>query len=125
MLPAVGQGALCIENRQADMRINAVLQKLDHDETRKVVLGERAFLNRLGGGCQVPIAAHGRIKDGLFYLTGLVASVDGKTVIKEHLTGSETDAQKVGVDLANKMITLGAGTIIENLMENAIDHEKR
>ena len=61
MLPAVGQGALCIERRQDDRRIEPLLATLDHPSTRAVVMGERTFLNRLGGSCQVPIAGHGEI----------------------------------------------------------------
>ena len=125
MLPAVGQGALCIECRKADSRINTILKNLDDEKTGKVVLGERAFLNMLGGGCQVPIAAHGRLNGDVFTLTGLVATVDGKTVIKEQLSGSADDTEKVGIDLGKKMIALGADKIIENLTENSIDHEKR
>jgi hydroxymethylbilane synthase len=56
MLPAVGQGALCIEIRENDHEVESIITLLEHHETRTVVMGERAFLNRLEGGCQVPIA---------------------------------------------------------------------
>jgi porphobilinogen deaminase len=82
MLPAVGQGALCIETRDKDPRIASVVAALDDLPTRKVVMGERAFLNRLEGGCQVPIAGHGHIDKNGYTITGLVCDVDGSHQIK-------------------------------------------
>ena len=88
MLPAAGQGALCIEIRTGDEETGALVGELDHAETRTVVLGERAFLHRLGGSCQVPIAAYGRIEDGRFELSGLVAEPDGSRIFRAALTRS-------------------------------------
>jgi hydroxymethylbilane synthase len=115
MLPAVGQGALCIEARADDPWLAPKLAVLDHADTRSAVLGERAFLHRLGGSCQVPIAAHGRIRDGRFELDGLVADVDGATVIRDRLAGSPAEAESVGVELAEMLIARGAGRILEKL----------
>ena len=120
MLPAVGQGALCIEIRKGDQRIGPLMEGLDHAATRQVVMGERAFLNRLGGGCQVPIAGHGRIlADGTFSLTGLVAAVDGTAVFKASLAGPVKTAETIGVQLAEQLAERGAETIIEQLKEDA------
>jgi len=116
MLPAVGQGALCIEIRQNDPAIQPLVAVLEHSQTRTVVLGERAFLNRLEGGCQVPIAAHGKIEDNTFTICGLVATLDGKTVIKDTFSGSVDLSEKIGLDLANRLISMGAKTIMENLI---------
>ena len=115
MLPAVGQGALCIETRIDDKRIESIVNTLDHYNTRTVVIGERAFLNRLEGGCQVPIAAHGNIKDGCFTLCGLVAQVDGKTVIRDRLSGTPESSEDIGTRLAERLLKAGAGKILENL----------
>ena len=115
MLPAVGQGALCIETRANDNHIESVVNALDHYNTRVVVIGERAFLNRLEGGCQVPIAAHGNIKDGCFTLCGLVACVDGKTIIRDRLSGTPELSEDVGTRLAERLLKAGAGKILENL----------
>jgi hydroxymethylbilane synthase len=115
MLPAVGQGALCIEIRQNDPLVEPVVATLEHPQTREIVLGERAFLNRLEGGCQVPIAAHGTIHKNAFTLTGLVATVDGNTLLKETLSGSEDSSEIIGTNLAGRLIDMGAMTIIENL----------
>ena len=115
MLPAVGQGALCIEIRENDPEMKSIIALLEHHQTRTVVLGERAFLNRLEGGCQVPIAAHGKIEKSAFTLCGLVASVDGTTVIRETLSGHKDSSEIIGVKLADRLIEMGAKTIMENL----------
>ena len=115
MLPAVGQGALCIEVRQNDPLVEPIVVTLEHPQTRVVILGERAFLNRLEGGCQVPIAAYGEIDKNTFTLAGLVATVDGRTLIKETLSGSEDSSEIIGSKLADRLIDMGAMDIIENL----------
>jgi hydroxymethylbilane synthase len=115
MLPAVGQGALCIEIRENDPEVESIITLLEHDETRAVVMGERAFLHRLEGGCQVPIAAHGKIEKNRFTLCGLVATVDGTTVIRETLSGQKDSSESVGVTLADRLIEMGAKTIMEGL----------
>jgi hydroxymethylbilane synthase len=115
MLPAVGQGALCVEVRQNDSLIEPIVASLEHAPTRAIILGERAFLNRLEGGCQVPIAAYGKIDKDIFTLAGLVATVDGKTLFKETHTGSVDSSEIIGTTLADRLIEMGAINIIENL----------
>jgi len=115
MLPAVGQGALCIEMRQDDPIIAPMLATLDHANSRTVVLGERAFLNRLGGSCQVPIAGHGEILADVFSLTGLVADVDGSRTIKATLSGPANTAEAIGVKLAEQLLARGADKVLEEL----------
>ena len=123
MLPAVGQGALCVEMRQNDPTIGPMLATLDHTNSRAVVLGERAFLNRLGGSCQVPIAGHGEIFSDTFSLTGLVADLDGSRIIKAGLSGPLGDTESIGVELAEQLIARGADEILEKLqtMESVTD----
>ena len=116
MLPAAGQGALCIEIRENDAHITSVVGVLDHGETRRTVLGERAFLHRMGGSCQVPIAAHGKMIDGQYRLAGLVAEIDGSHIIRETLTGPADDAERIGNELADRLIGLGADRILEGLL---------
>lgn len=125
MLPAVGQGALCIEIRQNDPEVAPIVAKLEHPQTRTIVMGERAFLNRLEGGCQVPIAAHGKIDNTLFSICGLVATVDGKTLIKETFSGPEDSAETIGVELADHLISMGAKTIMENLKSDLDRNHER
>lgn len=115
MLPAAGQGALCIEIRSGDKDTGSLVGELDHTETRTVVLGERAFLHRLGGSCQVPIAAHGRVEGDSFELMGLVAEPDGSRIFREVLTGPTVTSGRIGTQLAEKLMDQGAMTIIEKL----------
>ncbi len=125
MLPAVGQGALCIEIRENDPEVESIITLLEHHETRTVVMGERAFLKRLEGGCQVPIAAHGKIEKNRFTLCGLVATVDGTTVIRETLSGQKDSSERVGVTLADRLIEMGAKTIMENLRAEQNENHER
>ena len=115
MLPAVAQGALCIEMRQNDPDVKSLVAPLNHEKTRTVVMGERAFLNRLQGGCQVPIAGHGSIDNDIFTLTGLVADLDGKSVIQETTSGPADQAEAMGTALADKLIKAGARKILDAL----------
>lgn len=119
MLPAVGQGALCIESRENDPYISTLIEKIDDEKTRTVVFGERAFLHRLEGGCQVPIAAHGKLEDGNLVLTGLVADIDGSTRVTEIHSGPADKAEAIGIELADKLLQMGAKDILENLEANA------
>ncbi len=125
MLPAVGQGALCIEIRQNDPEVAPMVAKLEHRQTRTIIMGERAFLNRLEGGCQVPIAAHGKIDNTRFTLCGLVATVDGKTLIKETFSGPEGSSETIGVELADHLVSMGAKTLMETLKSDLdLNHER-
>ena len=119
MLPAVGQGALCIEIRKDDSTVGPLVASLEHASTRAVVAGERAFLNRLEGGCQVPIAGHGRISEKQFAITGLVAEVDGSRVIKGEKSGPLDSAETIGIDLAEELLAGGAHKILEKLKSMA------
>ena len=116
MLPAVGQGALCIEIRENDPDVAVKLNALNHPSTRAAVLGERAFLNRLQGSCQIPIAAHGTIKSGRFILDGLVADINGESVIRDARSGSEDAYEQIGIALAEHLLSMGADKILEKLL---------
>ncbi|MFZ5571642.1 MAG: hydroxymethylbilane synthase [Thermodesulfobacteriota bacterium] len=126
MLPAVGQGALCIETRKADSDVMAAIAGLDHPETRTAVMGERAFLRRLEGGCQVPIAAFGRIEAGRLIMTGMVAGLNGEKMIRARETGPVESAERLGRDLAERLLDKGAGTLLEELksMETGKPNER-
>lgn len=114
-LPAVGQGALGIECRMGDATTNQKLKFLNHPETRCCVLAERAFLGRLEGGCQVPIAAHGRIENNYLHLDGLVASVDGRRLIRDSVQGPQEEAERLGVHLAEQLVSQGAEAILQEI----------
>lgn len=115
MLPAVGQGAVAIELRSDDhLALNAV-KPLNHDSTRLACLAERSFLRALGGGCQLPIAAHAVLDRDQLKLDGLVASQDGKQIIRDTISGKGKDAERLGTELAEHLIGLGADSILQHL----------
>jgi len=113
MIPAVGQGALALEFRQGDTRLDAVMAQLDDPPTRWAVLAERAFLSTLEGGCQVPIGGHARVKGERLTLEGFVSSLDGTQVLRHALEGSVHEAEKVGRLLAEHMVRQGGSEILE------------
>ena len=114
-LSAVGQGALAIECRSDDQRLLEILRSLHDEETARTVTAERAFLRKLEGGCQVPIAAHCIMEHDQLTLTGLVATPDGQTIIKETLTGHEPEA--LGIELAEVLKSKGAAEILSEVRE--------
>jgi hydroxymethylbilane synthase len=124
LLPAVGQGALCIETRAQDQKTHKIISALNHEATNKVVTCERAFLNRLEGGCQVPMAAFGTITGSDLSLTGLIAEVDGTKIIKEIISGPASDMEQIGIKLAERLISQGGGEILDRLKQEALKNEK-
>ncbi len=116
-LPAIGQGALGIETPADDPEINSLVAFFDHPDTSVAVRAERALLKRLEGGCQVPIAAYGEVSGATIKLSGLVASTDGKTLIKDVVTGNTRDAETLGISLAEKLLKQGAWDILKDLYE--------
>ncbi len=116
LLPAVAQGALIIEARDGDAPTLERLAVLNHPDSQTAVLAERAFLRRLEGGCQVPIAAYAQVTaPGTLLLRGLVGSLDGTTVVRGERSGSSSDPHHLGVALAEDLIARGAGAILEDL----------
>jgi len=125
MLPAVGQGALCIEIRTDDSETKTLIASLDDPETRTAVTGERAFLNRLEGSCQVPIAAYGEIDRGRLKLSGLVSDLNGTRILKANKSGALDQSETIGKKLAERLIADGADKILEMLKtEIERTHEK-
>ena len=114
-LPAIGQGAIGIECRADDERINALLAPLNHAETSTRVSAERAFNARLGGSCQVPLAGHAELVEGQLSLRGLVGRPDGSRVVAAGRWGSPADAEAVGTALAEELLAAGADEILRDL----------
>jgi hydroxymethylbilane synthase len=112
MLPAVGQGAVAIEARDDNKFALEIIAKLNHDATRIACLAERALLRSLGGGCQLPIAAHAVVDGNEIRLQGLVATVDGLQIIRDFLTGPVSAAEELGQALAHRLIHLGANSLL-------------
>ena len=114
-LPAIGQGILAVETRTEDEETNARVGRLDDPAARAAAQAERAFLHRLEGGCQVPIAGHATLDGGQLTLKGLVATLDGARVIEGERTGAIAEASTVGVALAEELLARGAGAILAEL----------
>ena len=112
MLPAVAQGALALEARADDPETMRRLAPLDHAETRVRVEAERGLLRRLEGGCQVPIAAHATVAGNRVTLRALVASLDGKNVVRGERSGPNADARAMGTALAEDLLSRGAREIL-------------
>ena len=118
-LPAIGQGAVGIECRADDERVNSLIAPLHDADTASRVLAERAMNNRLEGGCQVPIAGHAILEGDELWLRGLVGSVDGKVIVRGEIRGSRNQAEALGVTLAERLLADGAGEILQALYQDA------
>ncbi|MCI0372227.1 MAG: hydroxymethylbilane synthase [candidate division NC10 bacterium] len=114
-LPAPGQGALGVEIREDDRTTAALVAVLEDEASRIAVTAERAFLRRLWGSCQVPIAAYGAVRGDLLTLTGLLASPDGKALVRDTLTGPALEAASLGTALAERLLAQGADRILREL----------
>lgn len=114
-LPAIGQGAIGIECRAGDARVNALLQPLHHGSTASCVRAERALNQRLEGGCQVPIGGHATLHAGELHLRGLVGTVDGSEIVRGEIRGPVDDAERLGRTLAEELLEHGAAEILRQL----------
>ena len=113
MLPAAGQGALGVETRADDARIRALVAPVNHRASWAAVMAERAFMARLGAGCHVPAAAYAIVDRGDVWLRGLVASHDGKAVIRGHEKGPTDDPVALGTEVADSLLRQGAGAFVQ------------
>ena len=118
-LPAIGQGAIGIECRTDDTRVNTLLQPLHHAPTASRVSAERAMNHRLEGGCQVPIGGHAILEGGHLTLRGLVGTVDGSEIVRAEISGPTSDAHGLGTALAEELLEHGAGEILRELYADA------
>jgi hydroxymethylbilane synthase len=124
MLPAISQGSLGIELRKDDKELLEGLAFLHDTHTAVTVAAERAFLLRLEGGCQVPIGAYATLSGSTVTLTGLIASVDGRQLIKDTTTGSTEQAAMLGTSLAETLLARGGKALLDAVYsENAADSE--
>jgi len=119
LLPAIGQGALGIETRVGDREVEGKVQFLNDLNSSIAVSAERAFLKRLEGGCQVPIAAFGRIMDSRLHVEGLVGTIDGKRLIRHHVEGPLEEAEPLGIQLAQTLLNRGAEEILKEIYQRS------
>jgi hydroxymethylbilane synthase len=115
MLSAVGQGALAVETRVEDKASNDLLAPLDHGPTRAACTAERALLRSLGGGCQLPIAAHAVVNGDHLRIEGLVAGLSGDVVIRGALEGAASDAAHLGETLGAHLLKRGADSLLAGI----------
>lgn len=113
-LPAVGQGVLAIQCREADADVRALLAPLEDLTTRGAVRAERAFLAKLEGGCSVPLAGHATVAEGQVHLRGLVGRPDGSHVVRGEVKGPVSEAERLGEALADELLSRGAGDILRD-----------
>jgi hydroxymethylbilane synthase len=118
MCPAAGQGALGIEIRLGDAAIRQHLLFLDDRDARATTTCERALLNKLGGGCQVPIGAFAEMRNGRIHLRGVVANPDGSQVLRE--SGEGSDPQKLGEELGESLLRRGGDAILQEVYGQAV-----
>ncbi|PRP96733.1 hydroxymethylbilane synthase [Enhygromyxa salina] len=111
--PAACQGILAIEARADDATVRELLGPLEHPPTGVVAAAERAFLGRLEGGCQVPMACHARLGSDEVHVRGLVVDPSGAPLFDARKSGPATEAAAIGRGLAETLLRLGAGGIIE------------
>ncbi|MBI1880706.1 MAG: hydroxymethylbilane synthase, partial [Chloroflexi bacterium] len=115
MLPAPGQGALAVQARVDDPEIQRYLHALEHPPTRAAVTAERAFLAGLGGGCSLPVAALGTVVDQRLDLQALVATADGRRVIRVNGSAPVASAQALGRQLAAEALAQGAQELLQTI----------
>jgi hydroxymethylbilane synthase len=114
-LPAVGQGAIAIESRVKDQEAAQILEKLNDEETRTVIIAERALLAALQGGCQVPLGAWARVERGELVMEAVVCSVDGRQYVRQKATSAPGEAAELGQRMAQLLIESGARTILDEV----------
>lgn len=120
LLPAVGQGVLGLETRRGDSRSLDIIAFLNDPITFVEVGAERAFLGRLGGGCQLPIAAHAKTSGENIVIEGMVGSLDGRIVIRERVEGKAFAYQKIGSSLAETILHKGGDALLYEITKESI-----
>ena len=112
-LPQAGQGALAVETRKGDSEIREFVKSLNHEPTFVRVLAERSFLGRLEGGCQVPAGVCSKIESNVLTLKGAIFSLEGDRNVTDAVSGSVSEGEKIGVNLAQKLLDAGGSEILK------------
>ena len=118
-LPAIGQGAIGIEIRVADDRVNRMVEALNDEQAATRIRAERALNARLQGGCQVPIAGYSEISHGVMVLRALVGRPDGTELVQGVISGKPEDAEELGQVLADDLLSRGAKQILADVYSAA------
>ena len=115
LLPAIGQGAIGIQCRADDEKTLSLINVLNHEDTHTRILAERAVNRRLFGGCQVPVAGFSELAGDQILIRALVGEVDGSQIIRGEVSGHRDDAEKLGIALAEDLLSRGADRILDEL----------
>jgi len=118
-LPAIGQGALGIETRRDDKKVEGQIRFLNDRDSAIAITAERAFLKKLEGGCQVPIAAYARPVGTGLQVDGLVGAIDGKRLIRHRVEGPIENAESLGIELAEILLRKGAKEILDEVYQRS------
>lgn len=114
-LPAAGQAAIAVECRSADKDVLSLCKSIEDSSVRAQITAERSFLNELGGGCSVPVGVLAKTTSNQISISGCVAALDGSKVLRMELTGSTDNAERLGIELANSLLQMGAEEILSQL----------
>ena len=115
IVPAVSQGAIGLETRENDPEVEKIVNAISDSQTMIVTKAERAFLRSIEGGCQIPVGAYSEIKEDEYIITGIVASLDGSTVLKHTAKGSVSEAQQLALQVSKSLLDQGAAKILEEI----------
>lgn len=117
LIPAIGQGAMGVEIRKDDDEIERLVSILKDRDSWVSITAERAFLRKLEGGCQIPIAGYGQVREGRLRLIGMVGSLDGTKVIKDWIEGDPSEGEAMGIELAERILSRGGKEILKECRE--------
>lgn len=112
-IPSAGQGAVGIESRTSDSRVNDLLAVINHDQTWRCVTSERVISSGLGATCNMPIAAFAELVAGEVHVSSFVSDVDGETILKVNRCGPLIESYQLAEDITAELVDLGADKIIE------------
>ena len=115
MVPAIGQGILAIETREGNSRVRELVADLNHLPTALELKAERAFLKKLGGGCQIPIAGLARVMEDQIRMVGLIASSNGNRIVRGEKKGTVREAETLGRQLAQELLAKGGTEILQEV----------
>jgi hydroxymethylbilane synthase len=123
MLPATCQGIMAVEVRENDKAVMDIVKVINNRHSEIESRAERSFLNRLEGGCQIPVGVYSRSADYSMYMEGMVGTLDGRIVIRERIIGNDSKPEELGINLALMMLEKGAKPILKEI-RNAVNNEK-
>jgi hydroxymethylbilane synthase len=113
-LPAPGQGIVAVEVRADARGLREVLQRISDADAETALVAERAVVNALGGGCQMPLGALAHVEGQSLTMHGLVASLDGRSIIRAVVQGNRGGAASAGDKLAAQLLAKGAGALLND-----------